>query len=166
LAWEKHEKFLYYPFQTYGYCEAVADETNGGYKLVGTSYTNDASPMVRYDTDDDIEPVEVDGHILQSFRVRAGRVGEVVLDRKGQRIPLTGLIFGRHHRLFDIAKFVQVRQATAGQMTVVAVMKGEIPAGFRFEEWFDATGIDMAVSFEVAERPLLAPSGKVMLLLR
>ena len=163
LAWEKNEKFVYYPFQTYGYCEAVKNPETGGYRLIGTSYGNFASPFIRYDTGDDIEPVVVQDGLLISFRIRTGRLGEFVVDRHGTKISLTALIFGRHHRLFDVAQFIQVRQKIEGEMTVLITPKGKLPCDFVFEQWFDVTGLDLDIDYEVLERPILTKAGKVVL---
>jgi len=163
LAWEKYEKFVYHPFHTYGYCEVVPNEDTGGWKLVGTSYENFASPFIRYDTGDDVEPVEVREGLLISFRIRFGRSGEFVLDCHGTRIPLTALIFGRHHRLFDLARFIQVRQAEAGHMTVIVTPRESLPPGFACDELFDSRGLDMTIRFEIVDSPILSSSGKVML---
>lgn len=163
LAWEKDEKYVYHPFQTYGYCEVIPNEETGGWRLIGTSYGNWASPFIRYDTGDDVEPVEIKDGLLVSFRIRSGRLGEFVLDRNGAKIPLTALVFGRHHRLFDIAKFIQVRQVKDGVMTVLVTLKDKLPPGFVFSEWFDNSGLDMDIGFETVDEPILSPSGKVTL---
>ncbi|MFA6413683.1 MAG: hypothetical protein WCW53_13405 [Syntrophales bacterium] len=163
LAGEKQEKFVYHPFQTYGYCEVIPNHDTGGWRLVGTSYGNLASPFIRYDTGDDVEPIEVRDGLLVSFRIRSGRVGEFVQDRCGVKIPLTALIFGRHHRIFDIAKFIQVRQEEIGEMTVIVTLKDVLPPGFMFEEWFDSSGIHMGIRFEIVDKPILSASGKVIL---
>ena len=163
LAWEKEEKFIYHPFQTYGYCEVVPNEETGGWRLIGTSYANTASPFVRYDTGDDVEPVEIQDGILRSFCIRTGRIGEYVKDKKGVKIPLTALIFGRHHPLFDIAMFIQVRQIKNGEISIIVTPKNEIPSDFVFDQWFDSTGIDMKVNYELVEKPILSPAGKVTL---
>ncbi len=166
LAWEKYEKYVYYPFQTYGFCEVIPNSETGGWRLIGTSYGNYASPFIRYDTGDNVEPVEIRDGLLISFRVRSGRSGEFVVDRQGAKIPLTALIFGRHHRLFDIARFIQVRQPKDGEMTVVVTLKESLPSVFVFEEWFDNTGLDMRIEFEVVPSPVLSASGKVTLKIR
>lgn len=163
LAWEKREPFVFEPFQTYGYCEAVEDKQTGRWRLVGTSYFNQASPFIRYDTGDDIEPVEIESGILRSFRIREGRAGDFVVDRNGVRIPLTALIFGRHHELFNLVKFLQVRQEKPGQMTVLVTPKGKLPEGFDFTKWFDASGLAMDVVFQALESPILTTAGKVAL---
>ena len=163
LAWEKNEKYVYHPFQTYGYCEVIPNEETGGWRLIGTSYGNLASPFIRYDTGDDVEPVEIKDGLLVSFRIRSGRLGEFVLDRNGAKIPLTALVFGRHHRLFDIAKFIQVRQVKDGEMTVIVTLKDKLPPGFVFAEWFDNSGLDMNIQLEIVEKPILSAAGKVTL---
>jgi phenylacetate-CoA ligase len=163
LAWEKEEKYVYHPFQTYGYCEVIPNGETGGWRLIGTSYGNLASPFIRYDTGDDVEPVEIRDGLLVSFRIRSGRLGEFVSDRYGVKIPLTALVFGRHHRLFDIAKFIQVRQERDGEMTVIITLKETLPSGFIFADWFDSTGVDMNIKFEIVEKPILSAAGKVTL---
>jgi len=163
LAWEKHEPFVYHPFQTYGYCEVAEAKDRGAWRLIGTSYFNRASPFIRYDTGDDVEPVELDDGLLRSFRVKEGRVGDFVVDRHGTRIPLTALIFGRHHELFNLAKFLQVRQEEPGRITVLVVPKGKLPVGINFEGCFDASGLAMDLDFQLLESPILTPSGKVLL---
>lgn len=163
LAWEKNNKFEYEPFQTYGYCEVLPDSETGGWRLIGTTYFNAASPFIRYDTGDDVEPIEIEEGLLKKFAIRKGRLGDFVLDRKGTRISLTALIFGRHHRLFNIARFIQVKQREKGEMTVLATISEELPKGFVFFEWFDATGLDMEIRFEIIDEPIRSPSGKVVL---
>jgi len=65
--------------------------------------------------------------------------------------------------LFDIAKFIQVRQAAAGEMTVIVTPIKSLPPNFKIEEWFDSTGLDMKTEFEIVDNPILTPSGKVTL---
>ena len=166
LAWEKAEPFVYHPFQTYGYCEIPDASDSGGGHLVGTSYLNLASPLIRYDTGDDVEPASQQAGLLESFRIRHGRVGEFVCDAKGNQIPLTALIFGRHHKVFNLARFVQVQQDKPGEM-VVWVTPGE---GFSEpKDWaflFDSTGLDMSVTFRITDHPIRTPGGKVVLKVR
>jgi phenylacetate-CoA ligase len=163
LAWEKKDKFIYYPFQTYGYCEVVPNSDTGGWRLIGTSYNNFASPFIRYDTGDDVEPIVSEEGLLVSFRVRSGRLGEFVVDRNGVKIPLTALIFGRHHPLFDLSLFIQVLQKEDGKITVIITPKQEIPADFIFHDWFDTSGLDMDIDYKIVTNPILSPSGKVNL---
>jgi phenylacetate-CoA ligase len=64
LAREKDEAFVYYPFQSYGYTEAV--EIGGKSHLVGTTIHNKIGPLIRYDTGDIIEPVSYSDGLLES----------------------------------------------------------------------------------------------------
>ena len=163
LAREKTRPFLYEPFQTYGLCEVVDNPATGGGRLIGTSYLNKASPFIRYDTGDDVEKVESQGGLLKSFSIRDGRRGEFVEDRNHVRIPLTGLIFGRHHSGFAMANFVQVRQHHPGQMTLLITPRKRVAPGVNLSDWFDMTGIAMRVDYEILDSPVISPSGKVML---
>ena len=164
LAYET-EKFVYAPFQTYGYCEAVTDG-KGNYRLVGTSYDNCVSPIIRYDTGDLIIPVFDEG-LLVSFRIASGRIGEFIEDAYGSRISLTALIFGRHHKIFDKARFVQIRQEKPGMATLIMVLPknhgledNDISAGF------DLSNVAIDFSFETRKEPIRSPSGKVPLLVQ
>ena len=83
--------------QTYGFTESIASSTSE--QLVGTNYYNFASPFIRYNTEDGIQVEKQTEGILESFKIVDGRVGEYVLDQNNKKISLTGLIYGRHHRL-------------------------------------------------------------------
>jgi len=118
LAWEEREKFAYSPFLSYGFAETGQDGTTGKTKLFATSYYNTASPFIRYDTGDEVSPITQNDGILEEFRVEAGREGDYVIDRNRKKISLTGLVFGRHHEMFDHARFVQVAQDQPGHVTI------------------------------------------------
>ena len=158
------ERYHYMPYQTYGYCEAVGDGT-GDCRLVGTSYFNDASPFIRYDTGDLVTP-DIDNGVLKSFQIAKGRVGEYIQDSAGNRISLTALIFGRHHKAFDNAKFIQIRQEAPGQATlVITVPKADEVNERELRDGFDKSNVDIVFSIEVREHPYRTPSGKVPLLI-
>ncbi|HEX2920170.1 MAG TPA: hypothetical protein VHO50_03290 [Bacteroidales bacterium] len=161
MAAELFEKNIYVPFLSYGYTEAV--KINDYYHLVGTSLYNYASPFIRYDTEDLIDPVFDRNGILLSFRIAEGRLGEFVLDKKNKKISLTGLIFGRHHRLFDKANFIQVKQPSPGRIVVYysSFVPLENPA-----ELFDSSNLEMDVIFEHVNEPFRTPIGKIPLLIK
>lgn len=168
LAYERSKPFFYEPLQTYGYCEAVADEETGKSMLVGTSYYNFASPFIRYWTGDLIRPHLSEGGLLGAFEIADGRSGEFIVDRRGQRIPLTGLIFGRHHGGFDLARSVQVEQKSPGRAKVVVCPlngSGRVD-GFRWQELFDFSGVAIDFEFEEVSQPIKTKTGKVKLLIR
>ena len=166
LAYEKEEKFIYHPFQTYGFAEALKDSGTGKFKLIGTSFYNYASPLIRYDTGDEIEPVAEQNGILESFKIRGGREGEFVLDKRHKKIALTGLIFGRHHRIFDVARFIQIKQTVKGKATILVTINSQFPKPLNWKEWFDSDGVDIDFDFEVLKEPIKSVSGKVNLLVK
>lgn len=162
LAYEKHEKFKYEPFQTYGFAEALkVDDEN--YELIGTSYYNFASPLIRYNTNDIISEVESNNGILRSFKVTKGREGEFIIDKDGKKINLTGLIFGRHHELFNEAKYIQVKQIENGIIEIhyVANLSTDKAASL-----FDSNNVNMDISFVQRDEPVRTVSGKVGLLIK
>jgi phenylacetate-CoA ligase len=151
---------VYYPFHSYGYTEAVP--AGNSYRLVGTSTYNYATPMIRYDTGDLIEPTFEDG-LLEAFRIKEGRNSETVIDLKGRNISLTGLIFGRHHKAFDHSEHIQVRQISPGKIEIFITSKGSI---CNWQALFDFSNSFFDVSFKNIDSPIRTPSGKVQLLLR
>lgn len=151
---------VYYPFHSYGYAEAVKD--GDSYRLVATSTHNFASPFIRYDTGDLIEPNFKDG-LLESFRIKEGRNSDSVVDKNGRSISLTGLIFGRHHKAFGHCEHVQIKQPAPGRIEILVTSKE------RRENWaelFDFSNACFDVSFMQIESPVRTPLGKVQLLLR
>ena len=97
LAYEKEQPYIYHPYQSYGFTEAV--ELEGKHHLIGTTIHNKVGPLIRYDTGDLIDPLTYRDELLESFTVSQGRVGEFVTDAHGRNISLTALIFGRHHNI-------------------------------------------------------------------
>lgn len=162
LAYEKNRKFVYEPFQTYGYAEVV--KIDGKSELVATSYYNQASPLIRYSTNDEIMETVTEDGILQSFQMKGGRSGESVIDRDGKKINLTGLIFGRHHELFNEAKYIQVKQIAPGVIEIHYVSEN-LPAE-KAATLFDSENVNMNISFVQESEPVRTVSGKVGLLIK
>ncbi|MBL6952958.1 MAG: hypothetical protein ISR50_10005 [Alphaproteobacteria bacterium] len=160
LAPERDEPYLYYPFQTYGYAEA--EIIDGAHHLIGTTLHNQVGPLIRYDTGDLIEPVAFEGDVLRSFRIKEGRIGDFVTDLSGRRIALTALIFGRHHKLFEVAEFIQIRQKIPGEITVYITSRGDIPCP---SDLFNSSDINMKIEFEIVQSPIRSKLGKTPLLL-
>jgi len=151
--------------QSYGFTEAVLIE--GNYHLVGTSFNNYSSPFIRYDTGDIIDSIEDENGILKSFRMTdGGRSGQYILDRNNKKISLTGLIFGRHHKLFNYCKQLQVSQAKPGCATIYYVADEFALKNNKPEDLFDAGAIDMDFKFERISEPIRTKSGKVLLLVK
>lgn len=151
---------VYYPFHSYGYAEAVPD--GDSYRLVATSTHNFATPFIRYDTGDLIEPTFKDG-LLECFRIKEGRNSDSVIDQNGRSISLTGLIFGRHHKAFEHSEHVQVRQPAPGKIEILVTSKDTRE---NWSELFDFSNAFFDVSFTQIDSPIRTPLGKVQLLLR
>jgi phenylacetate-CoA ligase len=163
LAYEKHEKFIYEPFLSYGYSEAVMND-EGEHELVATSYYNNASPLIRYNTGDIISKVKTSGGILESFQITKGRDGEFVLDKSGKKINLTGLIFGRHHELFNYSKFIQVKQVESGVIEIYFVSDSKTSQ--EAPSLFDTQNLNFDISFINHKEPIRTKSGKINLLIK
>lgn len=151
---------VYYPFHSYGYAEAVPD--GDSYRLVATSTHNFATPFIRYDTGDLIEPTFKDG-LLESFRIKEGRNSDSVIDKNGRSISLTGLIFGRHHQAFDRSEHVQVRQPAPGEIEILVTSK---ESHQNWVDLFDFSNTFFDVSFTQIDSPARTPLGKIQLLLK
>ncbi|MDD4515969.1 hypothetical protein [Massilibacteroides sp.] len=162
LAYEKERPFNYSPFLSYGFSEAILNEENE-YNLVSTSYYNYASPLIRYNTEDIIEDPIVQNGILDSFLILKGRNGEFVVDKDNKSINLTGLIFGRHHEIFNYANFVQVKQIRKGVIEIVYV--GNI-AENKAASLFDSNNLNFDITFKRVNEPIRSVSGKVSLLIK
>ncbi len=160
LAWEKHEKFRYYPFQTYGFAE-ISEEGH----LMGTSFYDQATPFIRYDTEDVISDPDIRDGFLISFEIKEGRAGEYVKDRNGKNISLTALVFGRHHKLFDFCSHIQVYQPENGKALILYVPL-ENNSDLRPESLFDSTNIEMEFTFQKLSTPFRTRSGKLNLLVK
>jgi phenylacetate-CoA ligase len=168
LAYEKGEKFHYTPMQTYGYVEALKIDKEKS-NLIGTSYYNFSSPFIRYNTGDLIENCQYDKvGILNKFSINDGRSGEFIMDANNNRIPLTGLIFGRHHKLFDLTSFIQVKQDSIGFATIYFVWNDaqSFPSNLNFSLLFDSSEVDIRFNFEEIKNPILTSAGKLNLLIK
>lgn len=154
---------IYDVIQSYSYVEAV--ESQDGIHVIGTSYDNYAAPLIRYDTNDIITDVVFDDSILRSFRMdTGGRAGQYIIDSNQKRISLTGMIFGKHHRLFDYCSQLQISQKQIGEATIYYVPKTILPPDFTPSSLFDSYGIDIKLKFEQIDEPIRTASGKVLLL--
>lgn len=156
---------LYEVFQSYGYVEPLKMED--GIHLLCTTYDNFASPLIRYDTNDLMDEVEMKGGILRSFKMtNGGRNGQYIEDKNGKKISLTGLIFGKHHQLFKYCSQLQISQSEKGKATIYYVPIIEIPSNVTPIELFDSSNTDVDFSFKKVPEPIKTKAGKVLLLVK
>jgi len=155
--------YNYKPFKSYGFAEAV--DTQAGYQLIGTAYHNLASPLIRYNTGDYIKPHFNDRGILETFKVEKGRNSEFIFDKNNSKIFLTALIFGRHHKIFNIANHVQIQQNQEGFATIYVTIRDGLSVN-DWNEYFDQSNVKITFDFKVIQEPFRTKSGKVPLLIR
>lgn len=156
LAYDETCMNRYVPFVTYGLAEV-----HDGH-LLGTSFHNRDMPLIRYDTGDLVKQTKVtSGGLCREFAICEGRKGDFVVDCKGHHVPLTALIFGRHHHAFDVAEYIQVKQERPGEVTIFVTLNqlynGELSA------LFDFTGVDMSFHYERLSKPIRTKLGKFLL---
>lgn len=158
LAYDTNLQGQYKPLITYGFAEEV-NET-----LIGTSFNNYDMPLIRYSTDDIIESSKDEFGILNTFKITSGRTGDFITDINGKKIPLTSFIFGRHHKIFDIADFIQIKQSEKGKATFFLTFKEErkIPNN-GYVNYFDLSNIKIDFDFKIVQEPILTQAGKLKL---
>ena len=161
IAGELHDSHRYDVLQSYGYVsECMID---GELHLLTTTYDNYASPLIQYDTGDSASNCEFEGGLLESFEMSGGRCGDFIVDKDGNKISLTGVIFGKHHRLFNYCSQVQISQSKQGLATIYFVPKQKLPDDFVPEKYFDTTNINLQFSFKQIDKPIKTKIGKVLL---
>lgn len=146
-----NQTIIYHPFVTYG-----LTEVEDGH-LLGTSYHNFDMPLIRYDTGDLVE--EVDG----GFKIKEGRNGDFIEDKNGKNIPLTALIFGRHHKAFDVADYIQIAQTEPGKATLVVSGSKDVLGGKPVFDLFDLTNVAIDFDMEIVDKPIRTAAGKLKL---
>ncbi len=158
LAYDDKKINRYTPFMTYGYPEIVEN------KLIGTSYNNYDMPLIRYDTGDLVEGKINENGLLDYFSIKEGREGDFIIDKNNKPIPLTALIFGRHHKIFNIANFIQVSQDKNQKVKFYITLndKNQLDIN-RIEEYFDLTNIDIDYEFKIIDVPVRTKLGKIKL---
>lgn len=159
IAYED-QPYHYTTMHSYGFTEAV--NINNDYNLIGTNYYNFVSPLIRYNTEDIVSSLNYNNGLLNSFKLDQGRKGDFILDKNNKNIPLTGLIFGRHHQLFDYCSHIQVKQTKSGNAQILYVCHK--PLDLPPEQLFDSTNVDMSFTFEEINKPIKTPNGKLKLL--
>ena len=158
----------YVPFVTYGLCEIVSGH------VVGTSFHNFDMPLIRYDTGDCVELTKsTKNGLCREFAIKEGRSGDFILDKNGKQVSLTALIYGRHHKAFDVADYVQIGQTEPGKATLFVTMKNDKTGQAHFiktdsphaaiERLFDLSNVDIDFAFKVVEKPMRTAMGKLKL---
>ncbi|UOY08828.1 hypothetical protein L0P88_09795 [Muricauda sp. SCSIO 64092] len=156
IAFEDIEENTYKVLQSYGYAEVVDNE------LIGTSYHSFATPLIRYNTEDKVLVVEEKEKVLSKFSILEGRKSDFIFDKNNKKISLTGLLFGRHHKLFDYCDYIQVCQKEIGKATILYVTNKNVNSELA-ESYFDAKNVNIFFEFKKIDSPIKSISGKVLL---
>lgn len=164
LASELEKPFFYNVYQTYGHADVV--KHSGGYVLVGTSYYNRASPLVRYSTGDLVNPIMEHG-LLSGFEVAEGRNGDFVYAEDGSKVYLTALVFGRHHKVFEFVSHIQVYQNEKNGIVcfLLTVPRDDVDVS-SFYKLMDLSNVNFKYEILVGREPVRTVSGKVPLLVK
>ena len=164
LAYDKDCNNRYRPFATYGLAEVVDGH------LVGTSFHNFEMPLIRYDTGDLVEATDrTSGGLVTEFAIKEGRSGDFIEDRNGKKIPLTALIFGRHHKAFDVADYIQIGQSAPGKATLYITMKSHSHKmdtrcdNSALASLFDLSNVAIDFEFKILDKPIRTAMGKLKL---
>ena len=88
-----------------------------------------------------------------------------MIDLRGNKVFLTALIFGRHHKLFDVSNHIQVEQISKGVIKVYYVLRNGMTCT-NPERLFDDNNINFNILFEELIKPVTTISGKVPLLIK
>jgi len=155
LAYDEYKINEYTPFFTYGLAEAVEN------KLIGTSFHNFDMPLIRYDTGDIVKPKYFNNGLLASFTITQGRAGDYIIDKNDKSIPLTALVFGRHHDIFNYAQFIQVKQTKPGE-AIFYITTSETNME-KLYEGLNMKNIDIDYFIQTINEPFKTNAGKVKL---
>ncbi|MEZ9466552.1 hypothetical protein AB4228_07320 [Vibrio breoganii] len=152
MAFESSRNY-YKVLQTYGFAEVI-DGT-----LIGTSYNSLGTPLIRYDTEDEISNFRTNEDILETFSLVSGRSGDYVYDNKNVKLSLTGLLFGRHHKLFEKVDTIQVCQERIGCLNILYTTS-DLVSPDEARALFDSSNVDIYFSFTEISAPIKTKSGK------
>lgn len=135
-------------------------------EIVVTSYYNRVMPLIRYKTGDiAVKGKCIDGK-LHLTRIM-GRTQDYIIDRMGNKVLLTALIFGQHFKaLGKIAKW-QIEQLKAGVITIHIVRTPTYRDSDEAEisRLFDAIGnVDTIFDYVTSIPP--TPRGKSLMLVQ
>lgn len=155
LAYDANKVNEYKPFFTYGYTEVVDS------RLIGTSFHNYDMPLIRYDTGDIVEPTYQANGLIKHFKISQGRNGDFIIDRNNKKIPLTALIFGRHHEAFNFAQFIQVSQPFPGK--VIFYITTDETDIQKISNSLNLNNLDIDFDIQKIDKPIKSNAGKVKL---
>jgi len=119
----------YHDFMEYSYTEFLdaagnpVIEEGGVGEIVGTAFVNEAMPLIRYRTGDQVVVTHEKcpcGRAHTRVKSILGREKEVIITRDGSRIPLAPVIFGIHDERWHQIRRIQFVQEKPGELLILA----------------------------------------------
>jgi len=127
LAGECERSSLYHVFPEYGVLELIDEDGNNIYvpgqsgEIVGTSFNNYVMPFIRYRTGDVAKYSSQKCNCGREYDLLEdieGRSYEYIVTKCGNKISLTGLIFGQHFEAFEHIERMQIYQDKQGAIEI------------------------------------------------
>jgi phenylacetate-CoA ligase len=149
---------IYTPYMTYGYTEIQ------GEKLLGTSYHNRDMPLIRYDTGDIVEGKISENGLLENFKITKGREADFIVDKNGKKLSVASIVYGKHHKVFNIADYVQVKQERDGEIIFYITIKDKKMlknTKLNTKEYFNLSNIKLDYKFRIIDAPILTSRCKL-----
>lgn len=167
LSWYGHSEMCVFAVDYESNSRYVVEHTYGFAEhldgmLVGTSYHNFDMPLIRYRTEDLIDPVVEEAGILRAFTVKAGRASETVVNSIGEDIPATFFI-SRHHLIYNYSDFIQIYQQRAGELVYFIVPSQGVQLDEEnLQKYFDLPkNVSMRFSFRIVPEPVRTSRAKL-----
>ena len=170
-AYTYDESYIYRCEPLYGYVEIL--DQNGQHVQIGeigevvvTSLYNRAMPLIRYKTGDFAEFGGKDDRYVYLNKV-LGRTQDYIVNKNGDKVLLTALIFGQHFKAMEHIRKWQIEQFEIGKL-VINVIKGDNYSNADEKEiynLFEKLGNVHSVFNYVDEIPL-TPRGKSKMLIQ
>ncbi|HIF9198283.1 TPA: hypothetical protein ACX6PX_003585 [Photobacterium damselae] len=136
----------------YGLVEILDDNGNHVNKgeegrIIVTSIHNKVRPFIRYDTGDLAVFKSNDKNVIKVYSI-LGRNQDYVIDRKGNKISITGLVFGQHFKAFaNILKW-QILNDIKGHL-IVKIIKLDSFDDDNFNELKDKLSFNNSFDVEI-----------------
>lgn len=170
---EKSQTLHFYP--QYGYVEMLPTGSFNAhgkeiYEIVATGFNNSVMPLIRYRTGDyavlkGSQQCSCRRNYLLVEEV-LGREQEFIIDKQGELISATSLIFGQHFALFSGLDGLFLRQMKPGEFTVILKKNTQfIPEDFsRMQQQInELVGERFQVEYEFADEIPRSKIGKARL---
>lgn len=127
-AYTKDDDYEYFCSPFYGLTEVIGNDGKHVKKgevgeIITTSFYNYALPFIRYKTGD-LALFNGNYNGVVRFKKILGRTQDYIYDKKGEKVLITGIVFGQHYHAFRNIKRWQIKQNKPGEI-VINLVRGE-----------------------------------------